>query len=69
MGLQYSLTSLKRVEPLVDHHIEEWTERLGELFADTGKRCYFSRWALWVHIQLSSASYPGPKRISQLSSF
>lgn len=43
---QYSFTSVKRMEPLLDAHIDHWLQKIDERYARTGAGFDFSWWAV-----------------------
>jgi hypothetical protein len=45
-NMQYSFTNIKKMEPLLDMRIQEWTNKLDEKFVKTGEAFDFSWWAV-----------------------
>lgn len=43
---QYSFSSVKRMEPLIDARIKDWISKLDEQFVRTGEGFDFSWWAV-----------------------
>jgi hypothetical protein len=50
----YSFSNIKKMEPLVDVRIQEWIETLDTRFAETGKRCDFAPWAVFMAYDIIS---------------
>ncbi|KAK8069788.1 hypothetical protein PG994_006404 [Apiospora phragmitis] len=44
----YSFSNIKRMEPLIDTNITKWINKLDILFAQTGKKCDFANWAVYM---------------------
>lgn len=44
--MQYSFTNIKKMEPLLDMRIQEWTNKLDEKFVKSGEAFDFSWWAV-----------------------
>ena len=44
--MQYSFSNVKKMEPLVDARIQQWSNKLDENFAQSGKAFDFAWWAV-----------------------
>ncbi|KAK1852226.1 cytochrome p450 [Colletotrichum chrysophilum] len=44
----YAFSNIKKMEPLLDHHIDRWIEKLDNNFASPGKRLDFAPWAVYL---------------------
>ncbi|KAI8282818.1 isoamyl alcohol oxidase [Colletotrichum sp. SAR11_57] len=44
----YAFSNIKKMEPLLDHHIDRWVEKLDNNFASPGKRLDFAPWAVYL---------------------
>ncbi|KAF9873690.1 hypothetical protein CkaCkLH20_08800 [Colletotrichum karsti] len=44
----YAFSNIRKMEPLLDLHIERWIQRLDSNFASTGKRFDFAPWAVYL---------------------
>ncbi|KAF2748279.1 flavonoid 3',5'-hydroxylase [Sporormia fimetaria CBS 119925] len=49
----YAFSNVKRMEPLLDHRIEEWLSKIGDLFGD-GKKFDFAPWAVYMAYDIIS---------------
>lgn len=43
---QYSFSSVKRMEPLIDLRIRDWLNKMDQLYVKTGDAFDFSWWAV-----------------------
>ena len=43
---KYSFTNIKSMEPLIDARVQAWVNKLGDEFAETGKKFDFAPWAV-----------------------
>jgi len=50
----YSLTNIKKMEPLIDSNIENWMARLQREFASTNKPFDFAPWAVFMAYDIIS---------------
>ncbi|OJZ82424.1 hypothetical protein ASPFODRAFT_211126 [Aspergillus luchuensis CBS 106.47] len=50
----YSFSNVKRMEPLLDAHIEHWLQKIDERFARTGAVFDFSWWAVYMAYDIIS---------------
>lgn len=44
--MQYSFTNIKKMEPLIDARIRDWSNKLEETFVKTGESFDFAWWAV-----------------------
>ncbi|KAI8260620.1 hypothetical protein K4K53_001693 [Colletotrichum sp. SAR 10_77] len=44
----YAFSNIKKMEPLLDHHIDRWIEKLDNNFASPRKRLDFAPWAVYL---------------------
>ncbi|KAI9757651.1 MAG: hypothetical protein M4579_003376 [Chaenotheca gracillima] len=50
----YSFTNIKKMEPLVDARMQDWVNKVDELFAKTGKAFDFAPWAVFMAYDIIS---------------
>ncbi|KAJ5770959.1 uncharacterized protein N7511_003010 [Penicillium nucicola] len=50
----YSFTNIKKMEPLLDMRIQQWTSKLNEKFIKTGEAFDFSWWAVYMAYDIIS---------------
>ncbi|KAF2727605.1 cytochrome P450 [Polyplosphaeria fusca] len=50
----YAFSNIKKMEPLVDHRIAVWLDKIGHLFAQTGKQFDFAPWAVFMAYDIIS---------------
>ncbi|KAJ5627762.1 hypothetical protein N7490_009990 [Penicillium lividum] len=50
----YSFTSIKRMEPLIDARIKEWSAKLDDSFVKTGESFDFAWWAVYMAYDIIS---------------
>ncbi|KAJ5671895.1 hypothetical protein N7507_001022 [Penicillium longicatenatum] len=50
----YSFTSIKRMEPLIDARIQEWSSKLDDTFVKTGDSFDFAWWAVYMAYDIIS---------------
>ncbi|KAL2812644.1 cytochrome P450 [Aspergillus granulosus] len=50
----YSFSSVKRMEPLIDHRIQDWVDKLEEKYVRTGEAFDFSWWAVYMAYDIIS---------------
>ena len=46
ISLQYSFSSIKKMEPLIDSRIDDWLAKLSEVFVKTGQCFDSAPWAV-----------------------
>jgi cytochrome P450 len=50
----YAFSNVKKMEPLIDHRINEWLAKLTLRFGDTGKEFDFAPWAVYMAYDIIS---------------
>lgn len=44
----YSFSNIRKMEPLIDARMRDWTAKLGDVFASTGEKFDFAPWAVYL---------------------
>ncbi|KAL0935890.1 flavonoid 3',5'-hydroxylase [Colletotrichum truncatum] len=50
----YAFSNIRKMEPLLDHHIKKWIAKLDNNFANTGKSLDFAPWAVYLAYDIVS---------------